>query len=114
MAINTRWIWRTCQLPRVLRHLQTSLMTRRICTLSDYLLHRYAHTINRLVAPGKEPDELPYVIVDPTSFKLTKGSTIHFATELIGSSFRVEHNPQAKGAGCGCGVSWELKPEVEV
>ncbi len=62
---------------------------------------------------------------------LLKGSIIDFATELIGSSFRVVENPQvshasrsvihfprkighantfqAKGSGCGCGVSWELK-----
>jgi Fe-S cluster assembly iron-binding protein IscA len=36
------------------------------------------------------------------------GSTLHHATELIGSSFRIDHNPQAKqGGSCGCGVSWE-------
>lgn len=38
------------------------------------------------------------------------GSTLHFATELIGSTFRLENNPQAKeGGNCGCGVSWEPK-----
>jgi iron-sulfur cluster assembly 2 len=47
------------------------------------------------------------VIVDAVSMGLLKGSTLDFATELIGSSFRVIDNPQAKGAGCGCGVSWE-------
>jgi len=40
---------------------------------------------------------------------LLKGSTIDFVTEMIGSSFRVVENPQSKGSGCGCGVSWELK-----
>ncbi|KAF8595792.1 hypothetical protein BDV93DRAFT_528415 [Ceratobasidium sp. AG-I] len=49
------------------------------------------------------------VVVDPVSLSLLKGSTIDFATELIGSSFRVAENPQATGKGCGCGVSWELK-----
>lgn len=48
------------------------------------------------------------------SLKLTRGATVHFATELIGSTFRIEDNPQAKGAGCGCGVSWELKDDVEL
>jgi Fe-S cluster assembly iron-binding protein IscA len=39
-----------------------------------------------------------------------KGATLDFATELIGSSFRIADNPQAAG-GCGCGVSWEAKLE---
>ncbi|KXN87349.1 Iron-sulfur assembly protein 2, partial [Leucoagaricus sp. SymC.cos] len=49
------------------------------------------------------------IIVDAVSLSLLNGSTIDYATELIGSSFRVADNPQAKGSGCGCGVSWELK-----
>ncbi|VDB83320.1 unnamed protein product [Peniophora sp. CBMAI 1063] len=47
------------------------------------------------------------VVVDAVSLRLLKGATVDFATELIGSSFRILDNPQAKGAGCGCGVSWE-------
>ncbi|KAF5351616.1 hypothetical protein D9756_007491 [Leucocoprinus leucothites] len=49
------------------------------------------------------------ILVDAVSLSLLNGSTIDYATELIGSSFRVADNPQAKGSGCGCGVSWELK-----
>ena len=49
------------------------------------------------------------VIVDAVSLTLLRGSTVDFATELIGSSFRVVSNPQAVGTGCGCGVSWEAK-----
>jgi hypothetical protein len=49
------------------------------------------------------------VIVDVVSLALLRGSTVDFATELIGSSFRVVDNPQAVGSGCGCGVSWEAK-----
>ncbi|GAA5965827.1 hypothetical protein JCM3765_001195 [Sporobolomyces pararoseus] len=49
------------------------------------------------------------LLVDSASLPLVKGSTIDYATELIGSSFRVVENPQSKDAGCGCGVSWELK-----
>lgn len=49
------------------------------------------------------------LIVDAVSLQLLRGSTIDFATELIGSSFRVVDNPQAVGSGCGCGVSWEAK-----
>ncbi|KAJ7572078.1 hypothetical protein C8J56DRAFT_809744 [Mycena floridula] len=49
------------------------------------------------------------IVIDAVSLALLNGSTIDFATELIGSSFRVAENPNAKGSGCGCGVSWELK-----
>lgn len=49
------------------------------------------------------------IVVDAVSMSLLKGSTIDFVTEMIGSSFRVVENPQSKGSGCGCGVSWELK-----
>ncbi|TFK44465.1 hypothetical protein BDQ12DRAFT_593694 [Crucibulum laeve] len=49
------------------------------------------------------------VIVDAISLSLLNGSVVDYATELIGSSFRILENPQAKGSGCGCGVSWELK-----
>ncbi|GAA5991444.1 hypothetical protein JCM10908_005704 [Rhodotorula pacifica] len=49
------------------------------------------------------------LLVDSSSLPLVKGSTIDYATELIGSAFRIRDNPQSKDAGCGCGVSWELK-----
>ena len=47
------------------------------------------------------------VIVDSVTLALIKGSTIDYVTELIGSQFAIVENPQAKGSGCGCGVSWE-------
>ncbi|KAK7045694.1 [4Fe-4S] proteins maturation [Paramarasmius palmivorus] len=49
------------------------------------------------------------IVVDAVSLGLLNGSTIDYATELIGSSFRIANNPHSKGSGCGCGVSWELK-----
>jgi Fe-S cluster assembly iron-binding protein IscA len=49
------------------------------------------------------------VVIDEGSLGLMDGSTIEFATELIGSSFRILDNPHSAGKGCGCGVSWELK-----
>jgi len=49
------------------------------------------------------------IVVDAVSMSLLNGSTIDFVTEMIGSTFRVVENPQSKGSGCGCGVSWELK-----
>ena len=48
------------------------------------------------------------VLIDPISLALLNGATLDFATELIGSSFRVIDNPQAD-SGCGCGVSWEAR-----
>lgn len=45
------------------------------------------------------------LLVDSASLPLVKGSTIDYATELIGSAFRIRDNPQSKDAGCGCGVS---------
>lgn len=49
------------------------------------------------------------LLVDALTLSLVKGSTLDYATELIGSSFRLLDNPQASGKGCGCGISWELK-----
>ncbi|QRW00936.1 iron-sulfur cluster assembly accessory protein [Ceratobasidium sp. AG-Ba] len=65
---------------------------------SDY------HFVRPPTTPGRVG-----VVIDPISLPLLKGSTIDFATELIGSSFRILENPQATGKGCGCGVSVELK-----
>ncbi|KAF8443920.1 hypothetical protein L210DRAFT_3394996 [Boletus edulis BED1] len=58
------------------------------------------------------PDTRPSnVYIDAVSLPMLNGSTVDYATELIGSSFRVTGNPQAKG-GCGCGISWELKDQT--
>ena len=47
------------------------------------------------------------IYIDSVSLVLLKGSTIDYVTELIGSQFAIKDNPQAKGSGCVCGVSWE-------
>ncbi|KAF8519650.1 hypothetical protein JB92DRAFT_3082204 [Gautieria morchelliformis] len=49
------------------------------------------------------------IVIDAVSVDLLKGSTVNYATELISSSFRIIDNPQAKGSGCGSGVSREAK-----
>jgi len=76
--------------------------------------HGYQYKMH--VTAQQEPDDFVFsradtqpskVIIDAVSLGLLKGSTLDYATELIGSSFRIMANPQAKGAGCGCGVSWE-------
>ncbi|KAF8070375.1 hypothetical protein FPV67DRAFT_1016255 [Lyophyllum atratum] len=78
--------------------------------------HGYQYKME--LATSRSPDDYHFthptlqpsnILVDAISFSLLNGSTIDFATELIGSSFRVSDNPRAKGSGCGCGVSWELK-----
>lgn len=71
------------------------------CTQGTKVSLLFSHFTHPTIAPSN-------VLVDAVSFSLLNGSTIDFATELIGSSFRVLDNPHAKGSGCGCGVSWEL------
>jgi len=77
--------------------------------------HGYQYTME--LASERNPEDYHFshpaispsnIYIDAVSLGLLNGSTIDFATELIGSSFRVVANPQAKG-GCGCGVSWEMK-----
>lgn len=52
------------------------------------------------------PNSTAKLLVDHSSLELLSGSTIDYATELIGSSFRVKGNPHASDkGGCGCGVS---------
>ncbi|EJD42245.1 hypothetical protein AURDEDRAFT_67965, partial [Auricularia subglabra TFB-10046 SS5] len=78
--------------------------------------HGYQYKME--LAKSREPDDYHFVhpsiqpanvYVDAVSLGLVKGSTLDYVTELIGSSFRITENPQAKGNGCGCGVSWEAK-----
>ena len=71
--------------------------------LRSHFIRAY-HSISHLTHPDIRPSNL---YIDAVSLPMLNGSTVDYATELIGSSFRVTGNPQAKG-GCGCGVSWEL------
>ncbi|PWN39850.1 hypothetical protein IE81DRAFT_326112 [Ceraceosorus guamensis] len=82
--------------------------------------HGYQYAMN-VVDEGAEEDDFCFtsityprasLLIDSVSLRLLKGSTIDYATELIGSQFVIRDNPQAKGAGCGCGVSWE--PNVDI
>jgi iron-sulfur cluster assembly accessory protein len=47
------------------------------------------------------------VVMDQASLELLKGSTIDFATELIGSQFKIVGNPRATSS-CGCGTSFDI------
>ena len=93
MGINTRWHWLLDGCRTTSRFYYVFLFPDP--TFSSHFAH-----------PNIRPSN---ILIDAVSFTLLNGSTIDFAVELIGSSFRVAHNPQAKGSGCGCGVSWELK-----
>jgi len=78
--------------------------------------HGYQYKLH--LAHVRQPDDYMFshptikpsnIVIDAVSMSLLNGSTVDFMTELIGSSFQVLDNPQSKGSGCGCGVSWELK-----
>jgi iron-sulfur cluster assembly accessory protein len=68
--------------------------------------HQADSPLSKFSHPSTRPAN---IVVDAMSLALVKGATIDFATELIGSNFRISDNPQAKNSGCGCGVSWEAK-----
>jgi len=72
--------------------------------------HGYQYKIE--LTSDQEPDDYIFshpstrpanIVVDAMSLALVNGATVDFATELIGSSFRISDNPQSKGNGCGCG-----------
>lgn len=60
--------------------------------LLQYMRSLYAR-ISHFSHPRIKPSN---VYVDAVSMTLLKGATIDFATELIGSSFRVVDNPQVR------------------
>ena len=46
------------------------------------------------------------IVIDKSSLDMLKGSKIDFASELIGSSFKIT-NPKTKSS-CGCGISFSF------
>ncbi len=48
------------------------------------------------------------VVMDEASLELLQGSKIDYATELIGSQFKIVDNPRATSS-CGCGTSFDVK-----
>ena len=95
MGISTRWNLLLSEL----RMTCMSLLPITPPITSSPAFSQFTHPIHRPAS----------VVVDAVSLGLLKGSTVDYATELIGSSFSIIDNPQAKGSGCGCGVSWEAK-----
>ncbi|KAI9022295.1 hypothetical protein CLU79DRAFT_752083 [Phycomyces nitens] len=47
------------------------------------------------------------VVVDEVSLPFVRGSKVDFVEELIGSSFQVVENPNAKNS-CGCNISYDI------
>ncbi|KAG0176970.1 [4Fe-4S] proteins maturation [Apophysomyces sp. BC1034] len=47
------------------------------------------------------------VVVDSVSLQFLRGSTVEFVEELIGSTFQVIDNPNAKHS-CGCNISYDI------
>lgn len=77
-------------------------------TFSSQLLPRQCSVLSAK-SSASDSNKTGLILVDALTLSLIKGSTLDYATELIGSSFRLVDNPQATGKGCGCGVSWEMK-----
>jgi len=55
-----------------------------------------------------ENDDLKHenIIIDKSSLKMLEGSSVDFADELIGTSFKIS-NPKTKSS-CGCGISFSF------
>jgi len=55
-----------------------------------------------------ENDDLKHenIIIDKSSLKMLEGSSVDFAEDLIGASFKIS-NPKTKSS-CGCGISFSF------
>jgi iron-sulfur cluster assembly accessory protein len=55
-----------------------------------------------------ENDDLKHenIIIDKSSLKILEGSSVDFAEDLIGTSFKIS-NPKTKSS-CGCGISFSF------
>jgi iron-sulfur cluster assembly accessory protein len=47
------------------------------------------------------------VVVDSISLQFLRGSMVDYVQELIGSTFQVVDNPNAKHS-CGCNISYDI------
>ncbi|CEJ01907.1 Putative ADP,ATP carrier protein [Rhizopus microsporus] len=47
------------------------------------------------------------VVIDSVSFQFLRGSTLDYVQELVGSTFQVTNNPNAKHS-CGCNISYDI------
>ncbi len=65
---------------------------------------KYDFSFDKIV--NKDDEKLNNIIIDKASLEILKGSEIDFASELIGTSFKIS-NPKTKSS-CGCGISFSI------
>ncbi len=55
-----------------------------------------------------DANDLKYknIVIDKSSLEMLKGSSVDFAQDLIGDSFKIS-NPKTKSS-CGCGISFSF------
>ncbi len=55
-----------------------------------------------------DENDLKYknIVIDKSSLEILKGSSVDFAQDLIGDSFKIS-NPKTKSS-CGCGISFSF------
>ena len=65
---------------------------------------KYDFSFDKNVGHGDE--KINNIIIDKASLEILKGSEIDFASELMGTSFKIS-NPKTKSS-CGCGISFSI------
>jgi len=55
---------------------------------------------------NQEDEKIKNIIIDKASLEILRGSEIDFASELMGTSFKIS-NPKTKSS-CGCGISFSI------
>ena len=55
---------------------------------------------------NQEDEKIKNIIIDKASLEILRGAEIDFASELMGTSFKIS-NPKTKSS-CGCGISFSI------
>ena len=65
---------------------------------------KYDFSFDNSINQGDE--KIKNIIIDKASLEILRGSEIDFASELMGTSFKIS-NPKTKSS-CGCGISFSI------
>ena len=65
---------------------------------------KYDFSFDKKINQGDE--KIKNIIIDKASLEILRGSEIDFASELMGTSFKIS-NPKTKSS-CGCGISFSI------